>query len=56
MPIQLRKALKSAGATSARDLFKKTRSPEKSLYRQGQIAAIDELYRETGGVRGPVSS
>lgn len=54
MAIRLRSTLARAGATSVRDLFEKTGSPETSLYRQGQIAAIDALYRHHHALRGPL--
>lgn len=51
--VQLAKILRNAGTTSVRDLFRSTGSPEQSVFKQAQIAAIDSLYRENQGLRGP---
>lgn len=51
--VHLASILKDLGTTSVRELFRSTGSPERSVFKQAQIAAIDSLYRENGGFRGP---
>lgn len=52
--VQLAKVLHDLGTNSVRELFRRTGSPERSVYRQAQIAAINAFHHKTGGVRGPL--
>jgi hypothetical protein len=45
--------MRDVGVNSLRELWQRTGSPERSVFKQAQIAAIDTFYRQSGGVRGP---
>lgn len=51
--VHIARILKDLGTNSVRELFRRTGSPEQSVFRQGQMAAIDWLYRANMGVKGP---
>ena len=51
--IHLSKILKNIGTKSVRDLIRSTGSPERSVFKQAQIASIDQLYHINRGFRGP---
>lgn len=50
--VHLARILKDLGTTSVREMFRRTGSSENSVFKQGQIAAINSLYRENNGFRG----
>jgi hypothetical protein len=54
MTIQIRPIFADLGVRSARELIRKTGSPERSLRRQAQIASIGSLYLLNRGTRGPL--
>lgn len=51
--VHLKRILNDLGTTSVRELFRRSNSPERSVFKQGQIAAINEFYRKNHGIRGP---
>lgn len=51
--VHLKRILNDLGTTSVRELFRRSNSPERSVFKQGQIAAINEFYRKNQGIRGP---
>jgi hypothetical protein len=54
MTIQIRPIFADLGVRSARELLRKTESPELSLRRQAQIASIGSLYLRNSGPGGPL--
>ena len=50
--VRLAPIMNALGATSASELIRGPGSPERSLFRQGQVAAIDLFYRDNGLFRG----
>jgi hypothetical protein len=44
--------MRRAGVSSGRELAARTGSPEQSMYRQGQITEIDQLWQANRGFRG----
>lgn len=51
--VHLKRILNDLGTPSVRELFRRSNSPERSVFKQGQRAAINELYRKNQGIRGP---
>src|SRR5919109_1155876 len=51
--VHLARILRDLQTRSVRHLLDSTGSPERSVFRQGQIAAIDALYRLNRVFRGP---
>jgi hypothetical protein len=52
--VQLAKTLNDLGTNSVREMFRITGSPEQSVYKQAQIAAIGSFYQKTGSFKGPL--
>lgn len=51
--VHLAEVLNGLGTNSVRELILRTGSPEPSLFKQAQIAAIDQFYQKHGGFQGP---
>lgn len=52
--VQLANVLNSLGTNSVRELFRRTGSPEPSVFKQVQMASIHSFYTQTGGAKGPL--
>lgn len=52
--VHLSKIMNDLGVTSVRELFNRTGSSERSVFKQAQIAAIDSLYLKNRSFRGPL--
>jgi hypothetical protein len=50
--VHLARILKDLGTTSVWEMFRHTGSSENSVFKQGQIAAINSLYNINKGYRG----
>jgi|SRR5215213_2002684 len=51
--VHLSEIMNNLGTNSVRGLFQRTGSPEPSVFKQAQMAAIGHFYQKNGGFRGP---
>lgn len=52
--VQLAKVLHGLGTNSVRELFRRTGSPDRSVFKQAQMATIHTFYTRSGGLKGPL--